>query len=240
MIKIDKKIFSWAMYDWANSAYATTVMAAFFPVFFKDYWCGTGVSNSDSNTRLGVANSLSCVIVVLIAPVLGAIADRAGGKKVFLGAFTLLGVFATIMFSSVGAGDWQIAFILFLLASIGFSGGLTFYDSLILNVANEEKVDFVSGLGYAFGYIGGAILLSLNVLMLFKKEWFGIADDSQAIKYSFISVGIWWAIFSLPLFLYVPDTKMGKKKIKVAVAEGLSQLFDTFKKLRHHKTVFMF
>ena len=240
MIKIDKKIFSWAMYDWANSAYATTVMVAFFPIFFKLYWCGSEVEATESTRRLGLVNSLSCIIVAVIAPVLGAIADRAGGRKLFLAIFTLMGAISTAMMAGVGEGNWEQARLLFLVATVGFSGGLTFYDSLLLNVADDEKIDFVSGMGYAFGYIGGAILITINVLMMTKPEMFGIADKTQAIKYSFITVGLWWILFSIPLFLFVPEKKSQSTSISKAVSEGLRQLVGTIKELRNHKYVFMF
>ena len=240
MIKIDKKIFSWAMYDWANSAYATTVMVAFFPIFFKLYWCGSEVDAIESTKRLGVVNSVSCIIVAIIAPFLGAIADRAGGRKFFLGVFTLMGAITTALMAGVGEGNWESARLLFLIATVGFSGGLTFYDSLLLNVADDEKIDFVSGMGYAFGYIGGAILITINVLMMTKHDLFGIADETTAIKYSFISVGLWWILFSIPLFLFVPEQKKDNTSISKAVSDGMTQLVGTFKELRHHKYVFMF
>ena len=240
MIKIDKKIFSWAMYDWANSAYATTVMVALFPLFFKLYWCGSDVTAVESTRRLGLVNSISCIIVAVIAPILGAIADRAGGRKFFLAVFTLMGAVTTALMARVGEGNWQGAQMLFLIATVGFSGGLTFYDSLLLNVADDEKIDFVSGMGYAFGYIGGAILITINVLMMTKYEMFGIADETQAIKYSFVSVGIWWVLFSIPLFLFVPERKAQSTSISKAVSEGVGQLAGTFKELRNHKYVFMF
>jgi MFS family permease len=155
------------MYDWGNSAFATTVVAGLFPIFFEQYWA----NNLDSGTRtfwLGVASSVSSLAVVLLAPLLGSIADRGGLKKRFLAVFTALGVLATAAFYWVGQGEWMIATVLFTLGSIGFQAGTSFYDSLIVNVAGDKEMDQVSSLGYGLGYLGGGGLFALNVVMVLK------------------------------------------------------------------------
>ncbi len=238
-MKIDKKIFSWAMYDWANSAYATTVLVALFPIMFKQFWC-SGLDSTESTALLAVMNSVSCIIVAIIAPILGAIADRSGGRKLFLALFTLLGAVTTALMAGIGKGDYQFARLLFMLATIGFSGGLTFYDSLLLNVADDKKIDFVSGLGYSMGYIGGALLFSVNTWMMTSPQTFGLTDSTAAARWSFISVGIWWIVFSIPLFLYVPEDKGDKVSISRAISEGLAQLANTFKQLKQYRQVMLF
>jgi UMF1 family MFS transporter len=152
-----KSIISWALYDWANSAFATTVIAGFFPVFFKQYW-SAGADTTVSTARLGLANSVASIVVALLAPVLGAIADRGSAKKKFLLFFAFMGVVMTSALFTVSQGNWPLAVMLYVFASMGFAGGNIFYDSLITSVASEKKFDIVSALGFAFGYLGGGIL----------------------------------------------------------------------------------
>ncbi|MBN2591662.1 MAG: MFS transporter [Sedimentisphaerales bacterium] len=241
-MKLDehKTIFSWAMYDWANSSFATTVMAVFFPIFFSEYW-STGVSENVNTNRIGNANSLAGFIIVLLAPILGAIADRGSSKKKFLLFFTFLGVVMTSCLYVVSQGDWKLAFLLYVVATIGFSGSNIFYDSLITNVASEKKMNMVSALGYSLGYLGGGTLFILNVLMVTKPQTFGFADDSEAVRFSFITVGIWWAVFTIPLMLFVKEEPRAKTMSGFsAIAGGLRQFIDTFKNIRKNRMVFIF
>ncbi len=241
-MKLDehKTIFGWAMYDWADSSFATTVMAVFFPLFFSKYW-STGVSENVNTGRLGIANSLAGLIIVLLAPILGAIADRGSSKKKFLLFFTFLGVIMTSCMYVVSQGDWKLAFLLYVAATIGFSGGNIFYDSLITNVASEKKMNVVSALGYSLGYLGGGLLFVLNVLMVLKPQAFGFADDSEAIRFCFITVGIWWAVFTIPLILFVKEEPRAKTISGIStIAGGLKQFIDTFKNIRKNRMVFIF
>lgn len=233
-----KSIYSWALYDWANSAYATTVMAGFFPLFFKSYYSAEA-DVTLSTAQLGFANSISSFIIVLIAPLLGAIADKASLKKRFLFTFTYLGILMSLALSFVDQGDWQIAAFIYVLANIGFMGSNTFYDALLPSVSNEKNVDFISGLGFASGYLGGGILFSMNVWMLQDFSRFGFADGTEAIKASFISVAIWWALFSLPLLFFVKETRE-KVNTKKAILDGYLRLKNTFSKIRKLKGLLLF
>ncbi|MFA7019730.1 MAG: MFS transporter, partial [Sphaerochaetaceae bacterium] len=168
-----KAIISWSLYDWANSAFATTVMAGFFPIFFSSYWVSTS-SVQISTFYLGLANSLEAILVAILAPILGAIADKGSFKKRFLIFFTFLGCVLTSSLWFVQAGMWQLAVLFYILATIGFSGSLIFYDALLPNVASPKKIDFVSSLGYSLGYIGGGVLFLVNVLMYLHPSWFGL------------------------------------------------------------------
>ena len=239
-MQTNKQIYSWAMYDWANSAYATTVMAGFFPLFFKSYFSAeTDVITSTAH--LGIANSVSSMIVVLLAPFLGAIADVGGLKKRFLFLFTYLGILMSGSLALVESGNWELAAFVYVLGNIGFMGSNIFNDSLLPSVAKEKSFDFVSGLGFSLGYLGGGILFALNVFMVHKPEFFGLADMSEAVKVSFVSVAIWWAIFSLPLLLFVKEERpLQKRKISETVIAGYQQLLNTFKKIRHLKGLLLF
>jgi MFS transporter, UMF1 family len=235
-----RSIWAWAFYDWANSAFVTTVMAGFFPVFFKSYWANPE-NFQESTFYLGLANSIASIIVAALSPVLGAIADKGSAKKKFLIFFAFIGVIMSGGLQFVRMGHWQLAVIFFIAATVGFSGGNIFYDSLLVGVASEKKVDFTSSLGYALGYLGGGILFLVNVLMYLRPEMFGIADGPTAIRLSFLSVGIWWAVFSLPIIIFVkePDKESGLKAGQ-AVRAGIRQLADTFKEIRHLKVVGLF
>lgn len=240
MIDNRKTIWSWSMYDWANSAFATTVMAGFFPLFFKAYWADQS-SVQESTFYLGWANSTGAIIVALLAPCLGAIADRGTAKKKFLLAFALLGIVMTGGLWMVKQGHWQLAVLLYILAAVGFSGGNIFYDSLLPGVASSKKVDYVSSLGFALGYLGGGVLFLINVLMFLQPDFFGIPDKSSAIKLSFLSVGVWWALFSIPVFLWVEEPKIYEKvNFGAAIGQGFVQLRNTFDEIRHLKTVGIF
>ena len=235
-----KLIWGWAMYDWANSAFATTVMAGFFPIFFKQYW-SIGTDVNESTAMLGFGNSLASLIVALMAPFLGAIADKGSLKKKFLILFAYLGVLMTAGLYLVEKGDWLMAVFVYVLGVIGFSGSNIFYDSLLPSISNEENVDYVSSLGYAMGYLGGGILFSLNVYMTLHPIDFGLADASEAVRWSFLSVAIWWGLFTIFTIAWVNEPEIEKGKSLVSnVVDGMNQLFVTFKEIRHLKTVLIF
>lgn len=235
-----RSIWSWSLYDWANSAFATTVMAGFFPVFFKSYWASPN-NPQESTFYLGLANSIASIIVAALAPFLGAIADKASAKKKFLLFFAFIGVIMTGALWFVQAGLWQFAVVFYIAATVGFSGGNIFYDSLLPGVASEKKVDFVSSLGFAMGYIGGGLLFAVNVFMYLKPEFFGIADGPTAIRISFVCVGVWWAVFSIPVFIFVKEPRFDEAMtITAAVRSGWKQLVSTLRDVRHLKVVGLF
>ena len=240
MFKKNKEIISWSLYDWANSTFSTTVMAGFFPLFFKQYW-STATDVTVSTWYLGLANSAASVLVASLAPFLGAIADKASVKKKLLIFFAFIGVISTGSLSIVSQGQWKIAIIFYVIASIGFMSANIFYDSLLPSVASYQKRDFVSSLGYALGYIGGAILFLINVTMYLNPKFYGIADAATAIKLSFLTVAIWWAIFSIPILIFVKEPLVQSdlgviKSIKL----GWSQLVSTIQSIRELKIVTTF
>jgi MFS transporter, UMF1 family len=240
-----KPIVSWAFYDWANSAFATTVMVVFFPVFFKQYWSGD-VSAQESTFWLGVANGGASFLLAVLAPLLGTIGDRGGSRLRFLFGFTAIGVVSTAALSLVGQGEWQLAASLFAISSVGFWGGIIFYDSLLIDVAPRERIDTVSGAGYAFGYLGGGVLLAINVAMTLKPDFFGLADASAAVKASFVTVALWWALFALPIFFFVRERagavapSTGGAASSRVVRESFAELARTFREVRRYKAAFLF
>ncbi len=236
-----KAVWGWAMYDWANSAFACTVMAGFFPVFFKQFW-SYGTDPNVSTAQLGLGNSLASLLVALMAPILGAIADKGSVKKKFLIFFAYLGVLSTLALFMIQKGEWAWAIFVYIMGTIGFSGANIFYDSLLPSVAGEDKIDYISGFGFSMGYLGGGLLFLFNVLMTLFPQKFGLADAGQAVRYSFISVGIWWGLFTIFTILWVPETKKEDSENAHGnlIREGFRQLIDTFRKVRHLKTVFLF
>ena len=235
-----KKVWSWAFYDWANSAFSTTVMAGFFPIFFEKYW-----SNPDdviqSTYQLGWANSIASILIAAISPFLGAVADRGSAKKKFLFFFAYLGILMTGGLWMVDQGEWQTAILFYVIASVGFLGGNIFYDSLLPSIATNEDVDYVSSLGFAVGYIGGGLLFLVNVLMYQYPEWFGIADAPTAIKLSFLTVAVWWAIFTVPILLFVPEPENENSvPLLLALKAGAKQLKETFNHIIEMRVIGMF
>jgi len=235
-----KVIYSWALYDWANSAYATTVMAGFFPVFFKQYWSADLTAN-ESTFWLGLSNAGAGLLIALLAPVLGAMADRGGLKKRMLLSFTILGILMTSALFLVSEGHWLLAVMIYAFGAIGFSGANVFYDALIVDVAEHDQLHRVSALGYALGYIGGGILFAVNVLMTLHPEWFGLSGSADAVRWSFLSVALWWALFSLPLLRFVYEKgEVESAHWLVAARDGFSQLGDTFRHLRSLRQIWLF
>ena len=236
-----KRVISWALYDWANSAFATTVMAGFFPLFFKSFWAAD-LSPAESTAVIGTTNSLAGLLIVLLAPFLGAYSDLGKFKKKFLAFFALLGVLSTGYLYFIPQGDWVIAASLYALAVIGFSGGNIFYDSLIASVSKQDQRNKVSSLGFSLGYLGGGLLFVINVLMYLNPAWFGLSSQSEAILWSFVSVAVWWAVFSLPLFMSVEEKSNAEisKGLFETITEAFKAVASTLREIKKHKRVAVF
>jgi UMF1 family MFS transporter len=233
-------VVAWALYDWANSAFATTVMAGFFPVFFKEYW-NAGVVATESTFRLGMLNGIGAAFIAILAPVLGAIADRSNARVRMLMLVTLLGCAATAGLALVAQGHWLAASLLYMLASLGFWGGIVFNDSLLLHVAEPDEYDLVSGYGYSLGYLGGGLLFALNVFMTLKPQLFGLADAGEAVRASFVTVGVWWLVFALPCVIVVKERRpVASVGATEAVRRGLRELRGTLAEVRRYRPVLWF
>lgn len=227
--------WSWALYDWANSAFATTVIAGFFPLFFQRYW-SAGVPETGITLHLGVGNAVASGVVFILAPILGAVSD-GGRKKRFLLVFMLLGCASTVALSTVAEGAWQSALVLFVLASIGYAGGNVFYDALLKDVCAPSAYDRVSALGYALGYLGGGLLFAFCVLMSLYPGAFGLPGRAGAVRISFVLVGAWWLVFSLPLAFRVRERSAVDSG---SIVRGLNQLRQTLRRIRGLRPVVLF
>lgn len=237
---LDKKVLAWALYDWANSAFATTVMVVFFPLFFKQY-LAAGQEVTTSTAWLAGANGVSSFVLAVMAPWLGALADKGQAHIRLLAVFTAIGIIPSALLAFVGPSDWLAAAVLFAIGSVGFWGGLIFYDSLLIRVAPPGRMDSVSGFGYALGYLGGALLLTVNVVMYAKPALFGLASAEAAIRASFLTVALWWLLFSIPLLRQSRAIAAGPTiGLARAAREGFAELLRTFREIRKFRPVVLF
>jgi UMF1 family MFS transporter len=238
--KLNKKAWSWAFYDWANSGFATTVMAGFFPIFFKTYWAGD-LDPAQSTFAIGSINSFVGLLIAISAPVLGALADVGRAKKKFLFFFALIGILATGYLFFIPESSWKLAILFYAFGVIGFSGGNIFYDALIITISKSEERNRISALGFSLGYLGGGLLFLLNVLMYLRPEWFGLSSPIEAVLWSFLCVAIWWFIFSAPLFLNVEEGSNIKVQTNSSVIKiAFNNLYQTAKSIKKYKSAVIF
>lgn len=236
---VDRKVIAWALYDWANSAFALSVLAVLFPLFLGSYW-SAGDAGSAVTARLAWITAAASGVVCVIAPVFGTIADTGGYRKRFLLVLAVIGATATASLALIGEGDWRWALALYLCASIGFYSSTVFYDSLIVDVTDKQNYSFVSSLGYAFGYLGGALLLGLHVWMLRKPQAFGLDSADEAIKFAFVSVGIWWVVFMIPLVTMVPERRSRILVASGAIRAAYAELRETIRAIGKYRNVVIF
>lgn len=196
--------WSWGLTSWANHAFITTVAVGLFPIFFDRYWAA-GLRGTTSTFYLGLTNSSASFIVMLLAPTLGALADRRGHKRRWFGIFTAIGVVGTVLLAMAGKDRWPLALLLYGLGSLGFWMGYSFQDALITQVAEPDEVNRVSAFGFALGYAGGGLLFLISAVLVRYPAFFGLSGATAAMRVAFLSVAAWWLLFSLPLFRYVPE-----------------------------------
>ncbi len=235
-----KSVWAWALIDWGNSAFATTVMAGFFPIFFKTYWAA-GMDDVQSTYLLGVGNSLASLVFAMIAPLVGAWADIRARKKLFLGGFTVLGSLCSLGLAAISSGEASVAIAVYALASIGFAGSSMFCDALLMDIAEEKDFDWISGVGYATGYLGGGVLFAVNVAMTLKPEFFGLSSAAEAVKISFLSVGAWWLLFTFPALIYIREKPVPiRKSYPEALQKSLSSLSQTLRECLSNRNLALF
>lgn len=239
--KLSKQAWRWAFYDWANSAFATTVMAGFFPIFFKSYWA-TDLTDAESTFVIGSANSIVGLLIAVSAPVMGAFADAGNSKKTLLLTFALLGIISTGYLFFVPESSWKFAIIFYSVGVIGFSGGNIFYDALLVSVAEDKDRNRVSSLGFSLGYLGGGLLFLLNVLMFSFPNLFGLSTQIEAVLWSFLSVAIWWSIFTVPLITGVKEPQINNKNngFIVTSKEAFKSLYATARSIKQYRSAVVF
>lgn len=232
---LSKTALSWAFYDWANSAFAVVVIAGIFPIFYRDYWA-RGLPDDEITLSLGVANSLSSLLLIVSAPLLGAIADAVGVRKRLLMACAVLSALATAGFAFVAQGAWVGAAAFYVFGVFLFMLGNVFYDALLVDVTEPRWFDRVSSLGFALGYLGGGIALAFCVWMIVRAGDFGFGDESGAIRASFVLVGVWWVVFSVPLLLRVRERRGARGSVRA----GIGRFLETLRLLRRHPSLAWF
>jgi len=236
----NKLVLSWALYDWANSVFSTTVISGFFPVFFKEFW-SAGVDPTVSTAQLGFANSCSSALVALTLPFVGALIDVRPWKKTFLGAFTAASIISLILLMTVGRGSYFQAALIYAISSGCYSAACAIYDSLLPSVTGHEDSDLVSSLGYALGYLGGGLLFAINILMYLKPGWFGLDSGAAGVQWSFLTVGLWWLLFSLPLFLFVDEKAVVEQKdLRGTLRQSFGSLVRTCLEILETKSLLFF
>ncbi len=227
-----RAVNAWCLYDWANSAFITTIVTTVFSIYYIDV-AGRDVGKEQAGYYWAYTTGITLLIVALLAPVLGAVADHSGKRKRFLGGFVVVGVIFTASLIVVGYGDLLLASILYMLARLGYAGANIFYDSLLPHVARPGDIDRVSARGYAMGYLGGGLLLLVNILMI--KELGGF----HGARWAFLSVAVWWAVFSVPIFRRVsepPSAVTGGVNFRA----GFRRLRRTFGAIRRYRQLLIF
>ncbi|MES2522452.1 MAG: MFS transporter [Gemmatimonadota bacterium] len=241
---------AWAMYDWAISSMQTVIVAAVFPVFYLKV-AAAGLPESEGLQSYGVASTVAAVLIAILAPILGAVADFKAAKKRFLLGFLLLGVTATACMFFISQGQLLLAAILFVLSIAGATGSMTFYEALLPHIASESEMDRVSTAAYAFGYFGGGLLLAFNLMWILNPAAFGLPSGdgltpdqaSLPTRIAFVSVGIWWLLFSIPLFRRIPEPPRAieadehSKENPFRVA--FQRLGETIRDMRGYKQAFL-
>ncbi len=237
-----RAVDAWCMYDWANSAFATTVMAALFPPFFRSLARGAGLGESAATAYWGYTTAVTLAVAAIIGPILGAIADHTGRRKSWTAGFAALGILATAAMPLIGPGAWHLGGWIFVLANLGFSASIVFYESLLPHVAPPGEIDRVSARGYALGYVGGGILLAINAAWVLRPRLFGLSGAGAAVSASFLSVAVWWAVFSVPFLTRVPEPPANPARgaTRYAVREGFVRVAATLREVRRHRQLALF
>jgi len=233
---------AWAMYDWANSAFQSTIITAVFPDFFSSV-AAADLPPAVATARFAWATTIAVTIIAILGPILGAIADYRAMKKRLLAVFMVIGVIATLAMAGIDRGEWQSALLIFMVANVAIAASFVFYDSLLPHIAAPDEIDRVSTGAYALGYLGGGIVLIVNLLWILMPATFGIPDTIAAIKLSFISVAAWWLLFSIPLLRGVAEPARALEADETGrestIGVAFKRVFETFHELRGYRNAFL-
>lgn len=234
---------AWALYDFAQAAFQTTIIAAIFPIYFQKV-AAAGTPPPLATSRFAWATTWSILIVAVIAPFLGAIADYAAIKKKLLAVFLAIGVAATAAMYFITQGAWLYGLTLFVIGNIGVAGSFIFYESLLPHLVGQDQLDMVSAAGYAIGYIGGGVMLAIDMLIMAEPSWFGLSDRGMAVRVAFAGVAVWWLVFSIPIFRRVPEPprrlETAERTGQNPVVASVKRLAETFQELRIYRQAFLF
>jgi UMF1 family MFS transporter len=229
---------SWVFYDWANSAYSIAITSTIFPIFFKGV-ISKGVQGYTSTAWLGYGNSIYTLVIAVLAPILGTIADYKNYKKRFFIGFFLLGVISTACLALTREGGWIIAIVIYMLTALGFAGANIFYDSFLIDVTPKERMDWVSTSGYAWGYIGSTIPFIIGIALIMKYGLLGFSTSVPAVRISFLLTALWWFVFTIPFLRNVKQNYFIEPS-QTPVSDSFRRLGDTFRRIRQYKNVFIF
>ena len=231
MKKLPQGAFSWALYDTANSAFALTVLAGIFPIFYPAFWA-KGMSAPDQTFWYGLTVTTASLVVAVLAPFLGAMADQGGRRKMLLLIFAVMGAVSTSLMVLPGEGQWKLASLAFIFGAIGFYCANLFYDSLLVEVSDRETAHWVSGLGFSLGYLGSVILFIVNIIIIQKAEALGPEQHIQATRFAFLCTAVWWMLFTIPLLLKVKEPKIGRPPpFRQAVGASFQKLARTLREI---------
>ena len=231
-----RPIYAWALYDWANSAFATVVLAGFFPILFRDYF-SAGRPDDEITLSLGLANSIGAAIIFILAPLTGAFSDADGRRKIFLAFCVLTGASATMMLAWIEAGAWRLAAMVYVVATVAFSLGNVFYDALLNNVSRPHERAFASSLGFSLGYLGGGLLLAALVYLVYESSRFGFASHHDVMLFGLTATALWWIVFSIPLAVSVADKR---SESNGGMKEAWRRLRGTLRDIRANKAAAWF
>ena len=237
MPRLSRAAIGWALYDWATSAYALCILAGFFPILFESYWA-SDLPAARETFWYGLLVSTASLIGALVAPFLGALADVGGSRKRWLVTFTLLGMCATFLLTFVGRGDWPLAGMVFVLGTVGYYGAYIAYNGLLPVVSSEENRHFLSGFGFAMGYLGGVVLFLGSILLIKLHRWFGLESTIDAIRVAFIAAVVWWGLFTIPLLVTVREPPWSGSRI--SVGKSMSCLAETLREIFRNKSILWF
>ena len=235
--KLSKEVKAWISYDLGNSAFATTVVAAFFPIFYNQFWA-SNIDSVLSAEYLSWTLVISNVALLFTAPLIGAVTDISKTTKKLFISMVLISIICVGLLFFVEAGSWIYALVFFGIANYFFSASNVLYDKILVQITSPDLFSKISGYGYAWGYFGGGLLFLINALMSLNPELFGLSSQAEAIRWSFITVSIWWSIFLLPLSITFKERDI--QSSKKVLSRSLGNIFSTLKSIPEYKNVFIF
>ena len=235
--KLSPEAKAWILYDGGNSAFATTVIAAFFPIFFNDFWAAD-LQAEVKTAYLGWGLTISNLVLLFTSPFIGALTDVSKTTKTLFTGFGAVSIICVAILYFIPAGSWMQALVFFGIANYCFAAGNTLYDKMLIQVSDQSNIAKISSYGFAFGYLGGGLLFLVNAAMTIKPEFFGLSSVADAVRWSFLSVSVWWTLFLIPILLKIKDNGINQPGSHFKLA--YSKVFNTLKTVSSRKNIFIF